>query len=358
MHSNRHVLSCALVSLICLGSLPRCARAASECDGWQVSHPDWIFCDDFEKGGALVAQGRYFEYDDNKGDFKPAEGVGLHGSTGMRAVWQSAEVDAGNLKVGFGRAPSTYFSKGIRTDKDFREVYYRMFVRLQKGWKGNPFKLSRATVIAKADWSQAMIAHVWGDRANGLQLDPARCTDEAGAVKCSGYNDFNNIQWIGAKAGTTPVFSPTYSDKWLCVEAHVRLNDPGISNGVQEYWIGDTLEAKRDGLNFLGGYKAYGINGVFLENYWNSGSPQLQERYFDNLVVSTNRIGCADNSGAPAILPIPEAGSTVPAEPQGALNLKGIPAAEALGRAWSMTGRELFGRKIKVNALVEPNTAD
>jgi hypothetical protein len=33
---------------------------------------------------------------------------------------------------------------------------------------------------------------------------------------------------------------------------------------------------------------------IMLENYWNSGSPVKQERYFDNFVISTNRIGsCA-----------------------------------------------------------------
>jgi len=36
----------------------------------------------------------------------------------------------------------------------------------------------------------------------------------------------------------------------------------------------------------------YGISTVFLENYWNDGSPQLQERTFDSFVVSTRRIGC------------------------------------------------------------------
>ena len=34
------------------------------------------------------------------------------------------------------------------------------------------------------------------------------------------------------------------------------------------------------------------INTLFLENYWNDGSPQDQYRYFDNLVVSTQPIGC------------------------------------------------------------------
>jgi len=31
---------------------------------------------------------------------------------------------------------------------------------------------------------------------------------------------------------------------------------------------------------------------MYLEKYWNDGVPQAQERYFDNFVVSTQRIGC------------------------------------------------------------------
>ena len=69
-------------------------------------------------------------------------------------------------------------------------------------------------------------------------------------------------------------------------------NDPGRANGVFELWISGGLEARLEGLNWQGAYSDYGINTVFLENYWNDGAPQPQERYFDNFVVSTQRIGC------------------------------------------------------------------
>ena len=313
-----------LLALACFAALP--ASAASECDSWRTRHPEWIFCDDFEAAGALAASGRYFEVNDNAGDFKAVAGDGIRGSTAMRAIWQSGEVDAGNLKLGFGRSPSTYFSKGIRTGEDFREVYYRMFVRMQSGWKGNPYKLSRATVMAKSDWSQAMIAHLWGDDKVGLKLDPASCTDVSGAVTCSGYNDFNNIKWIGAQAGPTPVFDAGNGGKWLCVETHVRLNAAGKTDGLHEFWIGDTLEARREGLNFLGGYKEYGINAIFFENYWNTGSPQNQMRWFDNIVVSTQRVGCAES--------LPAATRLLPAtHPFAARNGKRL--------SWSAAGRLL-----------------
>jgi len=163
---------------------------------------------------------------------------------------------------------------------------------MQPGWVGNPAKLSRATIFTEPDdWSQAMIAHLWSDGADHLLLDPVRCIDEQDRVKCRGYNDFEHMSWLGYKPGETPIFSTAQSGRWFAVEAHVRLNDPGQSNGVHEFWIDGRLEARREGLNFVGGYTDYALNAIFFENYWNDGSPQDQERYFDNIVVSTEPIG-------------------------------------------------------------------
>jgi hypothetical protein len=315
---------------------------SAECGSWQVRHPEWIFCDDFESTGSLVAAGRYFEQDNNKGDFQAKDGTGWKGSRGMRALWQAGEVEAGNLKLAFGRVPGSYFAKGIRDKEDFREIYYRMYVRTQVGWEGDPYKLSRATVMAKADWSQAMIAHVWGDQAERLKVDPARCVDASGAVTCAGYNDFNHLQWIGARAGATKPFTGANAGKWMCIEAHVRLNDAGKRNGVHEFWIDDKLEAKRDSLDFVGSYKEYGLNGVFFENHWNSGSPKAQERFFDNIVVSTRRVTCADGGIAPTGVEIRQSGSSIrPAAPVLTLDSHGNPQVRGLNGPRSLTGRAL-----------------
>ena len=116
--------------------------------------------------------------------------------------------------------------------------------------------------------------------------------DADGQIVTTKYNDFAHLRWLGNRRGTTPLFARDHADTWYCIEAHVRLNDPGLSNGVQEFWINGHLEAQRTDLNFVGSYTAYGINAIFIENYWNAGSPREQERYFDNFVVSTERIGC------------------------------------------------------------------
>lgn len=266
--------------------------AAAECADWQTRHPEWIFCDDFESTDPLVANGRYFEYGDNGGDFVPLDSIGVRSSRGMRVRWQVGEVGAGGFKLGFGRNPNSYMNKGIRSDEDFREVYYRMYLRHQTGWRGSPAKLSRATVFNSADsWSQAMIAHLWSDAQGRLLLDPASCVRD-GVVVCEGYNDFDRLRWLGFRSGKSAIFSTQDAGRWRCVEAHVRLNDTGEKNGVQEFWIDGQLEARRDSLDFVGIYGDYAINAIFFENYWNDGSPVEQERYFDNIVVSTVPIGC------------------------------------------------------------------
>jgi len=287
----------ALPLMLLAVAMPAPALAQTECDDWQTLHPDWIFCDDFDEGTSLVRDGRYFEHDDDGGEFVVVDGVGLGGSHGMRTLWQAGEVGAGSLKLGFGRNPSGYMNRDIRPNEDFREVYYRMYLKMQEGWVGNPIKLSRATVIAASDWSQAMIAHVWEGSGEALGIDPVGCVGSDDGVVCVGYNDFAHMDWLGYQSGSTPIFSTGYDGRWYCVEARVRLNDPGLANGIQEFWIDGALEARAEQLDFVRSYTDYALNAIFFENYDNDGSAQEQERYFDNVVVATTRIGCLPPTG-------------------------------------------------------------
>lgn len=265
--------------------------AAEECAN---PEPGWIWCDDFEEDRLS----RYFEYNDKGGSFVRAAGVGVDGSYGMRARFAEGQVGAGGLQVAFGRTPQAYFRPVDAGTANYREVYWRVYLKHQAGWVGGGGdKLSRATSFASpVSWAQAMIAHVWsGGPApthNYLVVDPASGTDELGGLITTTYNDFANLRWLGAKAGYTPLFDPEHVGRWYCIEARARLNDAGHANGAFELWIDGVLEARRAGLNWVGAFDAYGINAVYFENYWNAGSPVAQERYMDNIVVATRRIGC------------------------------------------------------------------
>jgi hypothetical protein len=177
----------------------------------------------------------------------------------------------------------------------YRDVYWRMYVRNQAGWVGGGgYKLSRAISFAGSNWAEAMVAHLWGDppETNVLLMDPVSGTDAAGTLLTTKYNDFSHFHWLGAMGGGTPLFDASHVGQWYCVEAHAQLNDASLSNGVFEFWVNGNLDARETGLNWLGAFSAYGINAVFFENYWNTGSPAAQDRYFDNIIISTQRIGC------------------------------------------------------------------
>jgi hypothetical protein len=253
----------------------------------------WIFCDDFETN----RMASYFEVDSSNGSFVRATSVGVGGSSGMRTRFAAGQVSAGSLKLAFGRTPSSYIRPVDGGTTIYRDVYWRVYVRNQAGWQGGGGdKLSRAQSIASANWSQAMGAPVWSggqsSNWNYLVIDPFSGTDVNGTLLTTSYGDVSHIRWLGSAQSTTPVFDASHVGQWYCVEAHVRLNDAGQSNGTFDLWINGAAQASRTGLNWVGSFGDYGINTVFLENYWNSGSPVAQERYFDNFIVSTTRIGC------------------------------------------------------------------
>ncbi len=258
-----------------------------------------IFCDDFESTTPFT--NRYFEYNNDNGSFLQMDNVGRDGSRGMKVVWHPNQVSAGNLKKSFGKTPDGYIgNNAVQPNANFTEIYWRIDLRMQQGWVGGGAdKLSRITCLANSNWAQGMIGHVWSSGENNeyLAIDPATGIDTEGNLASTTFNDFENLRWLGLKVGNIDLFSTQNSGKWYCVEAHVKLNTSGNKDGVFELWINDTLQAGSYDLDWHNTWNSNPanptINAIFLENYWNDGSPVLQERYMDNFVISTKRIGCS-----------------------------------------------------------------
>lgn len=281
---------------IAVWSIPRQPMSALErtCSGGVAADPGVLWCDDFDD--ATPPGAKYFDYDNDSGEFVPVGGMGIGGSRAMQVVWQAGEDDAGGFIRSFGRSPVRSQS---HSSQDFREIYWRQYVRTAPGWSGNAFKLSRAVVFAAPSWAEAMIAHVWGDGVgDALVIDPATGIDSNGRLVTTRYNDFANLRWLGLRRGAQPVFSSAAADRWHCVEAHVKLNTAGGSDGRFDLWIDGRLEASRADLNWVGTWQGYGINAVSFENYWNGGAPASRVRYIDNVVIATKPIGCLSETDA------------------------------------------------------------
>ncbi len=265
------------------------ANLAFECDR---ARAEWVWCDDFDRDRL----GSYFEVSTAGGAFVRTEGTGRAGSTGMRVTFRRGTVDAGFLHLALGKTPQSYFRPADAGTQVYRELWWRAWVHYGPEWTGGGgVKLMRMFNFASAgSWAQGMIAHVWsgGPGDQHLVLDPASGYSASGRLVSTKYNDFANLRWLGS-VRTSPVFAPGVEGRWLCIETHVRLNTPGQANGVFETWIDGRREAGRADLDWGGPWDQYGLNALYLENYWNDGAPGTQTRTFDNLVVSTAPIGCA-----------------------------------------------------------------
>lgn len=284
------VLSRPFIGAAAFWALSSTAHAAAlECTNWQSAHPEWLWCDDFEADASL--EQNYFDVERAGGRLRVATDAAFGGSGSLKGTYITTDQSAGSIKLSFGAtpvAPKRY------TDKKFDEVYWRFYMRTSPNWVGNAYKVTRGTVFAASNWAQAAIGHLWEDEQDklGMGLDPASLVSGS-TVLATKYNDFDHLTWLGKANGPTQVYSAANRGVWTCVEVHMKLNTPGASDGVLEYWVNGNPEAQKRSLNFRGSYTTYGINAILLENYRNDPVTQQQDRYFDNFVVSQQRIGCA-----------------------------------------------------------------
>lgn len=267
---------------------------ASECANLSIPSGEVIWCDSFEDAD-LPPSGNfadnYFNFQDNTGGQRHGRSTAeaYDGNYSLRHAWQAGEVNPGWFYRTFGRSP---VSTQSHSQQDFREVYWRFYVKYPAGTSAFPNKLSRAMIFAASSpgWAQAMIGHLWlvDTGSQFLRIDPASGTDASGNLRSTKINDNANMRWLGGV--NSPVRIAV--DTWQCHEVHIALNTAGQSDGVFELWLDDALVARRDDLNWVGSYDAYGINAVMLESYWNGSAPTATERYIDNFVIATGRIGC------------------------------------------------------------------
>ena len=249
----------------------------------QETDPAVIWADGFDTDAA------WSRYPEKEGVLEDGAGLGGVGRA-LRQDYLQGERGRGGVKLVFGDSP-VYARTALRKGEKFQEIWWRVYVKHQAGWNGGgPDKLSRATSFATPSWAQAMIAHVWSSDES-LTLDPA--TGVTGSeVVTRKYNDFEHLRWLGNRpASTLKVHSTEESGRWVCVEAHVKLNTPGKKDGINQLWLDGRLECERLNLDWRGGYDAHGLNAVLLESYWNKGSPVTQSRWLDHFVVSTAPIG-------------------------------------------------------------------
>jgi hypothetical protein len=259
----------ALCGALLLGvARPALAAHALECQDWQKVHPQWLWCDDFESNSRLESD--YFDVNRADGRLAVVSDTAYAGTHSLRNAYVKGVEDSGSVKLSIGATP---LRPKILPDHKFDELYWRFYLKTSDNWIGQPLKLTRATIVTATNWSQAAIGHLWDDHGLGLGLDPASGV-VGGAVVTTHWNDFDHLRWLGKADGQLQIYAPANRGTWFCVEVHLKLNTPGRSGGVFEFWVDNAPQARKDELNWRGTYTGYGINVLTLEGWINGVPPR------------------------------------------------------------------------------------
>jgi hypothetical protein len=97
--------------------------------------------------------------------------------------------------------------------------------------------------------------------------------------------------WGNEFAPTPPLALPL--DRWICLEMMMQPNDVGQSNGEMAYWVDGKLGHQVKSFHFRD-VATLQMNGVGLQHYLETSDAggHSNRIWFDDVVVSTERIGC------------------------------------------------------------------
>ena len=179
--------------LISLVMVPYGNAAESFCPNGSSPNSNVIWCDSFEDEdlgpGGTVGE-NYFDFSPGSDaqNMVRINSESIDGSYALKNHWNAGAgvSSTGSFMRTFGRNPVNSQS---HSTQDFNEIYWRIYVKLQDGFSGQPNKLTRSFIYADSNWAQAMIAYVWSPANGALYLDPASGIDKnTNQLATTGWN--------------------------------------------------------------------------------------------------------------------------------------------------------------------------
>jgi len=183
----------------------------------------------------------------------------------------------------------------------YQELYVQFKLRYSEGYDfsaGN----NKIMIIGTEDDRRhdAICCNPWVASYNTLYIANS---GSSGSFNVEGNNKRAPTgQWYGLSpnrsgyGNTNPFITET--GRWYTIEVHIRLNDLNQSNGIFEMWIDGIKISEYTNVTYripwdgtVGSNFNYGVNFVMLSSYLNSGSPQAQDIFYDDIKISTTHIG-------------------------------------------------------------------
>jgi hypothetical protein len=330
----------ALVAFItgaALGALP--TRAATECDEMA---PAWLACDGFEAGSSgwqpWFEQSPWVECNgcpdglNNPSRIRLAGEPGaahsgdwaLHMPAGEAAGWQGASLTYrdcdGQKRPGcrLNGHDTLYFRTWVKLAPDHEYVHHFLEIA---GTRPNAYWESDGNAGCRPDgerWAGTTLdfnarreLHFYTyfpemrcDAGNYCSGDYARQICAGCAAKNMPCRDRQECCWGNHFAPDPPVVLPR--DRWVCLEIGMHLNTPGQNDGWMAFWVDGELGHRQDGMHWRDTAELQ-LNKAWLQHYiaGSDNAGRSNAVWFDDVVVSTERIGCGSS------VPGPTASATV-----------------------------------------------
>lgn len=221
---------------------------------------------------------------DQENGFKPFEGAAL----------------AVTIEAGKNQGMSRHLRFSDWNIDEPEEAYFRYYLRFGDNWnptKGGGKLPGLSGTYGRAGWG--------GRRSDGVNGWSMRGSFFGQADQSSPYSSLRAIGSYAYHAGMEGNYGSIWGwnrgptsfltkNRWYSVEQHVKLNTPGIANGVFRAWIDGKLVFEKHDINYRS-VRDLKIESVWL-NVYHGGTakaPSDMTLYLDNLVVARKYIGPA-----------------------------------------------------------------
>lgn len=305
-------------------ALPTVAQA-SDCD---APGAQWLACEDFE-GGELGWSGWY-----DQSIFVECNGCTDGTNDPARVQLTDAEAHDGAWSLHLPAEASAGFTGASMTYRDcasdpaqagcqltgHEQLHFRTWVRLAEDHQYVHHFLSVSGTQPDEYWGADGNAGCRpnGYRAAGTTLDfnenhelffytyfPGMNCDAGGycsgqyvqdicdgcATKDMPCNNGLECCWGNLFSSDPPRVLPV--GEWVCLEIMMRLNTPGEADGEMAFWMNDELGHQETGMQWRD-VPELQLNKAWLQHYIAGGDADQSNRvWFDDVVVSTERIGCS-----------------------------------------------------------------
>jgi len=285
--------------------------------------PNWLYCEDFERGAgdfdAFLAGSQFLDSpgSNDRGRITLASDQ-VH--SGSWAVFLPAAASSGYQ----GASLDWYACDGAsRTNcplRSFDSLYFRVWVRFAPDHRYIHHFLSISGSQPNDFWYHGSAGCMPnGTMEMGTTVDYHEDTHEsffytyypgmACDTACDRYADVASICADCASKGLPtcdvqpqccwganmepPTPQPYPIGEWFCLELTMTANTPSASDGEQTYWINGQLGHHVDGMNWRT-TSALALNRARLAHYIETSDAggHSNQVWFDDMVVSTQRIGC------------------------------------------------------------------